>query len=145
MANPYQPPGEHDISSGQLIQAPATALMVVSSIAIVAGVFGLILDLILIVTGVVGKLEAVNEGPISEYAQIAIRATWGLILVIASSYVLFGSNKMRNLTDYSAARNASIIAMVPMIGPCCILGIPFGIWAFITLRKPGVEEQFLNR
>ena len=33
------------------------------------------------------------------------------------------------------------IACIPCLGPCCLLGIPFGIWAFIVLTRSG----FLTR
>ena len=37
---------------------------------------------------------------------------------------------MRNLKNYGQARAAAVVAMIPLLGPCCLLGIPFGIWAF---------------
>jgi len=49
---------------------------------------------------------------------------------------------MRNLKKYEIARAATIVAMVPLLGPCCIVGIPFGIWAFMALGKPGVRNAF---
>jgi hypothetical protein len=29
-----------------------------------------------------------------------------------------------------------------MLGPCCIVGIPFGIWAIVVLSKPEVKRAF---
>ena len=144
MKNPYSAP---EMSGGKRepstqVQAPAVAMIVVSLIALIVGTLGLIADAVFIVTGMVTKLEAMNDGPISEYMQITIRAIWGVVLVIASSFVLYGAIKMRNLKNYRVARAASIVAMIPLVGPCCLLGIPFGIWAFIALGKPGVRQSF---
>jgi hypothetical protein len=30
---------------------------------------------------------------------------------------------------------ASIAAMLPCLGPCCVLGIPLGIWGVLTAQK----------
>jgi hypothetical protein len=144
VSNPYgspvlqnQPQNVHDV-----VRGPATALIVVALIAIICGSIALVLDVALIATGAVGRLEEMNDGPISEYTKITIRSVWGIALVIASSFVLYGAIQMRNLKSYGAARAAAVVAMVPMLGPCCILGLPFGIWAFIALGKPGVRNAF---
>jgi hypothetical protein len=37
---------------------------------------------------------------------------------------------------------ASVIAMIPCISPCCIVGLPIGIWAMVVLSKPEVKSAF---
>lgn len=144
MSNPYESPVlyQEDRNAKAIVQGPAIALIVVSSIAILLGLLALGLDIVLIAVGAIERLEAMNEGPISKYTQIAIRSIWGVALIIASSFVLYGAIQMRNLEKYEIARAAAIVAMVPLLGPCCIVGIPFGIWAFIALGKPGVRNAF---
>jgi len=46
------------------------------------------------------------------------------------------------LRNYEFAFLAAILAMIPCVTPCCFLGLPFGIWAVIVLRKPGVKDAF---
>jgi hypothetical protein len=144
MSNPYESPVLHqeERNAKAIVQGPAIALIVVSSIAILLGLLALGLDIVLIAVGAIERLEAMNEGAISEYTQIAIRSIWGVVLIIASSFVLYGAIHMRNLKKYEIARAATIVAMVPLLGPCCIVGIPFGIWAFMALGKPGVRNAF---
>ncbi len=144
MSNPYESPTPPTQNRGaQLdVQGPAIALIVVSLIAIVCGSLALAVDVILIASGAVAKMEELNESPISEYTQITVRTIWGVVLVIASSFVLYGAIQMRSLRKYRTARAAAIVAMLPLLGPCCILGIPFGIWAFVALGKPGVKNAF---
>jgi hypothetical protein len=36
---------------------------------------------------------------------------------------------------------AVIVAMLPC-QCCCLLGLPFGIWALVVLNKPEVKSQF---
>lgn len=144
MSNPYNAPPLNPQMHHNEASAPAIALMVVSIIAIGCGGIGLILDAILILSGAVEKMEAVNAGPISEYTQITIRVLWGLVLLVAASFVLYGAVCMKRLTNYGIAKAASIVAFIPMVGPCCILGIPFGVWAFIALIKPHVRDSFTS-
>ncbi|HSY74359.1 MAG TPA: DUF4339 domain-containing protein [Dongiaceae bacterium] len=59
-----------------------------------------------------------------------------------SVLVLVGASKMQSLRSYEFAFAASIVAMVPCLTPCCILGLPFGIWALVVLCKPEVKSQF---
>jgi hypothetical protein len=144
MTNPYEPPVQRyeDRSVHNLVGGPALALIIVSLIAIGCGGLGLLMDIVLLATGVVARLEVANRGPVSEYTLITVRTIWGVALIIASSFVLYRAIQMRNLKNFEIARAAAIVAMVPFLGPCCILGIPFGIWAFITLGKPGVRDAF---
>jgi phage FluMu protein Com len=125
-----------------LVRPPATALIVVSLIAIILGVLGLVMDVVLVTTGVAEKLGELSKGPISKDTQIMVRSIWGVILLIASSFVLYGAIQMKNQRRFGTARAAAIVAMIPLLGPCCILGIPFGFWAFTTLGKPGVRSIF---
>jgi hypothetical protein len=56
--------------------------------------------------------------------------------------ILIGAQKMKRLESYNWAMAASIIALVPCISPCCILGLPFGIWALIVLGQPNMKNAF---
>lgn len=148
MSNPYQAPsnpsgfGGGRPSGGNEVTAPAVSLMVVSIIAIGLGAIGLILDVLMLALGAVQMLEETNDGPMSETTQLIIRSLWGLVLLIASAFVLYGSIQMKNLQRYGTARAAALISVIPCIGPCCLLGIPFGIWALVVLNKPEVKAAF---
>jgi hypothetical protein len=49
---------------------------------------------------------------------------------------------MQSLRSYGFAFAAAILAMIPCLTPCCVLGLPFGIWALVVLNKPEVKSQF---
>ena len=59
-----------------------------------------------------------------------------------SGLVLFGSLQMMKAKSWALALIASILAMIPCVSPCCVLGLPFGIWALVVLVKPEVKEAF---
>jgi hypothetical protein len=63
--------------------------MVVSLIAIICGILALIIDTFLLVSGAIAQQEAMNNGPISEYTQLAIHSLWGIVLVIAFPHLFY--------------------------------------------------------
>ena len=144
MSNPYQSPYEQisNPNANASAQAPAIALICVGAIAIVLGSLGLVGDLFMYLSGMLDQLEERNNGPVSEYTQVIVRTIWGGVLLIAACYVLYGSIQMMRLRSYPIAFSAAVVATIPMLGPCCILGIPFGIWALVVLAKPEVKRAF---
>jgi hypothetical protein len=48
---------------------------------------------------------------------------------------------MKRLENYGFALTGAIVAMVPCSG-CCLLGLPFGIWALVVLSDSSVKEAF---
>ncbi|WP_153556124.1 hypothetical protein [Roseimaritima sediminicola] len=147
MSNPYQPtsqPLEQDpaAQARREVTPPAIALLVVASIGLGVGILGLIGDVAMLVTGMVARLEAMNQGPVSEYVQLAIRSAWGVLLILVDVVIIRGALGMKRLWDYDASKRAAILSVIPCIGPCCLLGIPFGIWALVVLNRPHVRTAF---
>ncbi|QDU74219.1 hypothetical protein Pan97_12240 [Bremerella volcania] len=144
MSNPYEIPNPSPQSPGLIseVAAPAIALMVISALAVVVGILGLMGDAFLLLSGAVEQLEEMNDGPVSKYQSITVRILWGIALVLASAYIFYGALQMKQLTGYTAARTAAMISVIPCLGPCCFLGIPFGIWALVVLAKPEVRDGF---
>jgi hypothetical protein len=66
----------------------------------------------------------------------------GFFALAMSILVLIGAVKMQSLRSYEFAYAAAILAMIPCLTPCCVLGLPFGIWALVVLNKPEVKSQF---
>jgi len=59
-----------------------------------------------------------------------------------SVIVLVGAIKMQRLENHSLAVVASILALLPFTSPCCVLGLPFGIWSLVVLYRPDVRAAF---
>ncbi|MBL8888518.1 MAG: hypothetical protein JNL67_00970 [Planctomycetaceae bacterium] len=144
MANPYSTPhvSSRPIDPASRVQAPAIALIVVASIASSIVTLGLIADVFVMVTGRLELVQEAGEDLEVVYTDIVIRIVWGVVLLVASLFVLFGAVQMKRLKNYRMAMAASIVAIIPLVGPCCILGIPFGIWSVIRLTQPGVRQLF---
>ena len=37
---------------------------------------------------------------------------------------------------------AAVVALLPCVSPCCLVGLPIGIWALTTMNKPEVKDAF---
>jgi tRNA A-37 threonylcarbamoyl transferase component Bud32 len=67
----------------------------------------------------------------------------GLGGLALSGAILFGAIKMMRLESYPAAVVASVLAMV--VTPGNLVGLPIGIWAFVTLTSRDVRAAFARR
>jgi hypothetical protein len=150
MSNPYQSPLSEQFynqtrqaidaekqAAAASVQAPAMALLVVSGISIGLLLLAIPIDLLLLATGGFGRADE------SHMVTVLIRLVWSVVILAASSgYCLFGAWQMKTLNNYQHAFYSSIVAMIPCLGPCCVLGIPFGAWAMTTLYKDEVRQRF---
>ena len=120
--------------------------MVTASIGIVCYLF----NTIMILTGNAGFHLPENVSPqMQTFFENFNRGAHGPLPVIVSlsilamnGFVLFGAIKMLKLSSHGLAVATAVVAMLPCLGCCCLLGLPFGIWALVVLNKPEVRSQF---
>jgi hypothetical protein len=131
------------IRAEQAVNGPAIALIVTAGLGIALGLLGLVLTL--------AKMDAAPDMPgmdpefvryfrIFAYGPVGISIK--IVGIAVSVLILVGALRMQKLTNYGFAMTAAIIAMIPCFSPCCLLGLPFGIWALVVLSKPEVKSQF---
>lgn len=127
----------------QLVSGPAIALMVTAGLGIAGGLVGLLLTL----TSMAATPDLPGLDPnvahfIRMFAYGPIGIGTKIVGIAIGAFILFGALRMQKLTGHGFALTAAIVAMIPCISPCCLLGIPFGIWALVVLSKPEVKSQF---
>ncbi|MCA9122111.1 MAG: hypothetical protein H6822_31885 [Planctomycetaceae bacterium] len=147
--NPYQPaPGGNFAGGGgppvgnasELVNMPATLLLVAGGLGIAAHLLGIVLN----VLGV-GMGAAQGEGGADQTVMMAqgIGAIVGAAIGLGfDALVIVGALKMKKLESYGLAMAASIMAMLPCISCGCLLGLPIGIWSLVVLNKPEVKSAF---
>jgi hypothetical protein len=137
----------------QRVKVPAVALMVISILNIILALWSLIQ---LLFTNpnlqqLNSALEQLNNPQIQEFTQKMFHLMYGplgianvLVELAISALILVGAKKMKSLRSYEFALAAATMAMVPCLTPCCgyLLGLAFGIWALVVLRKPEVKSHF---
>ena len=128
----------------RLVKGPAIALIVTASLGALyyafSGVFTLITG------GAMFNQEVPpNIPPEWESFIKGMQGPWAgvfsLALAALNGFVLFGAIKMLRLQSRTLATVAAVTAMLPC-QCCCVLGLPFGIWALVVLNKPEVKSCF---
>jgi hypothetical protein len=69
-------------------------------------------------------------------------AIFGLVAVALNGLAFWGSLSMLNAKRHGLAITAAILTMLPVTSPCCLVGLPIGIWALVALNRPGVAAVF---
>jgi hypothetical protein len=142
-------PGGGHVSGGreaalQAVKAPAIALTVTAIIGLVLVTIGLVVNCLSL-----AGMQINNNPMLDAHTQRLANSFGGgvgiltdIIGGIVGVIILRGAGSMRRLENHSTAMTASVCAMIPCVSPCCLLGLPFGIWALIVLNKPEVKSQF---
>jgi hypothetical protein len=84
------------------------------------------------------KIETPEEKHRRQTANIILWGTQGTVSLV----ILLGTVQMIRLRTRWLAMTGSILAVIPVIGPCFCLALPFGIWAIIVLLLSDVREAF---
>ncbi len=128
----------------KLVKGPVIGLQVTA----ITGLVLVALDLVINILALGGMHIGMQQFNDPQMQKLLSSLGGGLGLVqniigaVVGVIVLLGASKMKKLQNYSFAMTASIVAMLPCISPCCIFGLPFGIWALVVLNKPEVKSQF---
>lgn len=120
-----------DSASGQLL-GPAIGL-------ISTAILGLLLGLMCLLVGPLMLGDAQNPDERTDAIEVIVSAP---IELITSLIVLIGAIAIFRMKNYQLAMAGSIVAMVPCLSPCCVFGIPFGIWGMVILSRPDIKRAF---
>ena len=146
MSNPYESPGtdpafsggggDRQIAEGK-VKPMALTMMITMIIMMVLIVIGLIFNLFMAGAGAAAGEEGM--GAMASGTQGIIQGVLGMIF---GGVIIYGCLQMMKLESYGLGMAACILAMVPCLSPCCILGIPLGIWGLVVLNDPVVKASF---
>ena len=125
------------------VKLPAIFLMCVAPL----GIIFLIFDFVgrIVNNGQVPNFGADPNAPgFKEGAIIGnyIGMFFDFAVLIMQVVVIVGAYNMLNLRNRMLAMSAAIISVIPCVSACCVLGVPFGIWALIVMNDPGVKANF---
>jgi hypothetical protein len=148
MSGTFEPQGFVPPSAdASKVSAPATALLVISILNILGALYGMVSNLMTLG----GAVQVPVEAPQGVDPQMFMRMMQGagamgivfnVLAIVVAVVILLGALKMKKLESYGLSMTAAILAMIPCLSPCCILGLPFGIWALVVLNKPEVKSAF---
>jgi hypothetical protein len=128
----------------QMVKGPVIGLKVTAIVGLVLVVVGFVVN-VLTLSGYHFGMQQMYDPQVQKLFNTlggGLGIVQNIIGGIVGVIVLLGAAKMQKLQNYQFALTASIVAMVPCISPCCVFGLPFGIWALVVLNKPEVKSQF---
>ena len=128
----------------QMVKGPVIGLKVTAIVGLVLVVVGFVVN-VLTLSGYHFGMQQMYDPQVQKLFNTlggGLGIVQDIIGGIVGVIVLIGAAKMQKLQNYQFALTASIVAMVPCISPCCVFGLPFGIWALVVLNKPEVKSQF---
>jgi hypothetical protein len=101
--------------------------------------------------GILVSILGINFSPFSMMGESqegifkiveSFRVLIGFVSLGIGVVVLIGALRMKALRGYALAMTATILAMVPCLSPCCLLGLPIGIWSLVVLLSADVKSAF---
>lgn len=126
----------------QAVRGPALALKITSVLALLLAAIGFVIH-ILSLAGVHLPMPQWNHAHAQSLTagQVGVYLAGDVLGAALAVLVWIGASKMAALKNHGFALTASILAMLPC-SICCIIGLPFGIWALVTMNKPEVKSHF---
>ena len=126
----------------EAVSGPAIGLIVTGALGIVLKALGLVFNL----AGINFMPPSAEMTPemlrVMHFFSGPVAIASGVVGLALSLFVLYGALKMQKLSGYGLSLAAAIVALIPCFSPCCLLGLPIGIWALVVLNKPEVKSQF---
>ena len=127
------------------VKGPAIALIVLGALGILFALFGLLAKgLLLDVYRSALPPDQYQRVEAAMKANTIMQMAFSLVALLVSGFVLYGGFQMMNLRNRTLVMIASVVAMIPCIGPCCLIGVPVGIWALVVISKPDVKAAFTS-
>ena len=101
-------------------------------------------------SGVFGGNKAEQELREKRQAQAQVVVTLmtggvfilALILCVFYTIALAGGIMMRQFRNYKLCRIACTVALIPILSPLVVVGIPFGIWGLSRLSQADIKNAF---
>lgn len=125
------------------VKGPAIALKVTAIIGWILMAFGLLTN-VLNIAGIqlIPTPPADDSMPSWMRMQGVLGIIGNLVGIGIGAVIFMGSTKLQNLKDHGFVLTAAVLAMVPCLSPCCLIGLPIGIWAIVVINRADVKPHF---
>jgi hypothetical protein len=123
----------------QRVKGPAIGILV-------TGIVGGLMQLASLGANVLGAGLAPMAGEGQELWVTLTSGVYGAISALiglgVAGFLIWGALKMMRLESWGIALATCILALVPCVSPCCLIGLPFGIWGLIVLNDQALKQTF---
>jgi hypothetical protein len=127
-------------SAKNRLRTPALILLVFSTLWFILLGLSFLFDVVLLASGANERLPAPNGA--TRQQVLTVRMIWGGAACLANLATAMGSVGMMRLRGRSLSVLGCFLACLPGVGPCFIVGIPFGIWGLLVLNDKNVRAAY---
>jgi len=124
------------------VTGPAIALMIVAALNFLLAGIGLVMNLAGTGMGKFGPIGNPEMERLFEMTSGIAGVISNIVSLGIAALIFVGAQKMKQVQNYGLALTATILAMVPCVSPCCLIGLPIGIWSLVVLLRPEVKSAF---
>ncbi len=140
------PGGDSRTRALQDVSGPAIGLMVTAALGALASLVGIAMSVLGVSMNSMQNFGSNGQNAEMFRVMQMFAGTLGIVFriigILVCVFIFFGALKMKKLENYGLCMGASIVAMIPCISPCCLIGLPIGIWALVVLNKPEIKSSF---
>jgi hypothetical protein len=123
-------------------QDPMTRVKAPSIGLLAAGGLGALFDLLYIVlVGFIGVAAIADRESADALPGVGVMIGMAVVKLLLDVFTIYAGLQMRQLHGWGLSLAGAIAAMLPC-SPCCILGLPMGIWALMVLIDEEVKRSF---
>jgi len=123
----------------QRIKGPAVGIVFT---AVVGGLFQLAnLGTTLLGASLLPLLGGESDGVLA-LASLVFGVVGAVIGLGVAAFLVWGALRMMRLESWGVALATCIVALVPFVSPCCLIGLPFGIWGLVVINDQAVKGAF---
>ena len=150
------------VDAGSEVKGPAISLIVIGSLSVIFALYNVLIDLfrpesldqaMTELSSIMQSFgpeaqKSLNDPQMQNMFHLVtnpwLKVGGDVFALVMSVVIVVGAVRMLALRSYEFAFVAAILAMLPCLTPCpcCVLGLPIGIWALTVLRRPGIRDQF---
>lgn len=125
------------------VSGPSIGLLVTGIIGGIFSVLGLLMSFLgtSLSSIMADRIDEFDERYVDLFEGAAGMAS-SFIGIVVAAFIIYAALKMKELSQYGLCMAASILAMIPCISPCCVIGLPIGIWCLIVLSRPEIKTAF---
>jgi hypothetical protein len=130
--------------AADLVNGPGIGLIATGALNILFGLLRVVISLTGFGIGMFSGASGANDEMTKMIMSMAgtVGVVFGALGVVCGGITLLGGLKLRKFESYGLCMTACILAMIPCTSPCCLVGLPVGIWVLIVMSKPEVKSQF---
>ncbi len=126
-------PGELVANAKRECSASGIGIIIIGVITILTGLlrFGI---------GVVGA--GVGAGAGDEGVMMVINLAYGVYSLVVGAFWVYAGIQLKEAKMYGLCMVGCVMALIPGVSPCCILGLIFGIMGIVKLNDSRVKRGF---